>query len=254
MGLDNKEVRKFIASWVKWNLNQDINSFLESDLYHKLRKVLGKKISTFFNSKEFRSIIYELAEKTLNDNEKHGKTFKKILPHGFENSLKVLVYNKSPQIASAIKRYINDIKFKNLVKSEVNKLLVSLNPMVAKFINGDSIQTKIMNSLNSFFDNTDNIMNIVTFLNNKIDDAGNKQLSELLNYMPYEGKSDIVKAAADSILNLFNSKEFIKNVQILVYNNILAYDTIGNFMNAMGFSEEELLHIIDKNIVKYLDL
>lgn len=252
--MDNNEVRKLISDWIKWNLNKDIRSFLKSDFYHDLRKILEKKISVFLNSKDFRNIVYSLAEKTLHENEKRGKTFNNILPAGFENSLKVLVYNKSPEIASSIKLYINDGKFKNMVKNEVNKLLVSLNPMVAKFINGDNIQIKIMNSLNSLIDNTDNMMNIVMFLNSKIEDAGDKPISEVLNYMPYEGKNDMVKALADSILNLFNSREFIKSVENMIYKNILSYGTIGSFMNSIGFSEQELLLLIDKNIGKYLNL
>mgnify|MGYP000903908540 CR=1 FL=1 len=252
--MDNNEIRKFISDWIKWNLNKDIRFFLKSDFYHDLRKVLEKKISAFLNSKDFRDIVYSLAEKTLHENEKSGKTFNSILPQGFENSLKVLVYNKSPEIASSIKLYINDIKFKTMVKNEVNKLLVSLNPMVAKFINGESIQAKIMNSLNSFIDNKDNMMNIVMFLNSKIDDAGNKPISQVLNYIPYDGKNHMVKALADSILNLFNSREFIKSAEDMIYKNILSYGTIGNLMKSIGFSEEELLLAIDKNIGKYLSL
>lgn len=251
--MDNNEIRKFISGWLKWNLNQDIRSFLKSDFYHELIKVLKKKISVFFNSEDFRNIVYRLAENTLYENEKRGKTFNNILPAGFENSLKVLVYNKSPEIASSIKLYINDTKFKSMVKSEVNKLLVSLNPMVAKFINGESIQAKIMNSLNSLLDNTDNMMNIVMFLNSKIDDAASKPIGEMLNYMPHEGKSDMIKAVTDSILNLFNSKEFIKSMENMIYKNILSCGTIGNFMSSIGFSEKELLLIVDKNIGKYLN-
>lgn len=254
MGLDNKEIRKFISSWIIWNLNEDTKSFLKSDLYKKLRNELSKKICIFLNSNEFRNNIYQLAEETLKENEKRGKTFKQILPSGFENSLKVLVYNKSPEIAAVIKGYINDIKFKSMIRTEINKLLVSVNPMVAKFINGDSIQVKIMNSLNGFFDNNDNIISVVMLLNNKIDDANNKPIKEVLDYMPYEGKNAIVKATVDSVLNLFSCKEFIKNIENQIHNKMLCYSTIGDLIKSIGLSEEELLNIIDKNVSKYISL
>jgi hypothetical protein len=96
LGLDNKEIDKIILGFVVWNLNQDTKKIVESNLYKNFRYELSNKICNFINSKQFRNIAYEFAEQALSGNEKSGKTVKQVLPSGFENSLKVLIYNKSP--------------------------------------------------------------------------------------------------------------------------------------------------------------
>lgn len=252
--MDNKEINKIVSGWIQWNLNQDIKKIVESNLYKNFRHELINKICDFINSKQFRNIAYEFAEHEFNENEKHGKTVKQILPIGFENSLKVLIYNKSPEITITIKNFINGAKFKNMIKNEINKFLVSLNPMVAKFVNGDSIQVKIMNSLNSYFDSTENIMNIVMLLNDKIDETSNKPLRDISDYMPYEGKNLMIKATVDFILNLCENAEFIKKVEHLIDKNIISYGTIKKLLKNIGLKDEELLVALQKNISAYLSL
>jgi uncharacterized membrane protein YheB (UPF0754 family) len=250
--LDSKEQSEIILGWIKWNLNQDINGLVESDLYKSFRNELRNKICDFINSKQFRNIAYEFAEHAFNENEKQNKTAKQVLPIGFENSLKVLIYNKSPEITMTIKNYINNVKFKNMLKNEINKFLVNLNPMVAKFVNGDNIQVKLMSSLNSYFDSPENIMSIVTLLNDKIDETSNKPLRQITDYMPYEGKNSMIKATVDSILDLCKNAEFIKRVGYQIDNNILSYGTIKKLLKNIGLKDDKLLDTMQKNINEYL--
>lgn len=253
-GLDSKEIDKIILGWVVWNLNQDTKKLVESDLYKNIRNELSNKICAFINSKQVRNIAYEFAEQVLNENEKNGRTFKQILPIGFENSLKVLIYNKSPEITITIKSYINSGKFEKIVKKEINKFLVNVNPIVGKFINAESVEEKIMSSLNSYFDNTENIMNIVTIVNDKIDDINDKSLSEISDYLPYEGKKSMVIATVDSILNLCKDEKFIKKVEHVIDSNILSLDTIESLLKSIGIKDHKLLDSIHKNIKEYLRL
>ena len=252
--LNSKEIDKIILGWVVWNLNQDTKKIVESDLYKSFRYELSSKICEFINSKKFRNIAYEFTEQVLKENEKNGKTFKQILPTGFENSLKVLIYNKSPEITITIKNYINDTKFEKIVKKEINKFLLNVNPLVGKFINSESIEEKIINSLNSYFDDTDNIMNIVTIVNDKIDKINNKPLKQILDYLPYEGKKSMVKATVDSILNLCKDEKFIIKVEHILDNSIISFGTTGNLLKNIGIKDQKLLIVLHKNISKYLKL
>lgn len=254
MGLDNKEIDKIMLGWANWSLNQSTKKIVELDLYKSFRHELSNKICSFVNSQQFRNIAYEFSEHALNESEKSGKTFKQILPNGFENSLKVLIYNKSPEITATIKNYINSTKFEKTVKNEINKFLSNVNPIVGKFVNGDSVQGKIMSSLNSYFDNTENIMNIVKIINEKIDQSNNKSIREISDYLPYEGKKSMVKATVDSILNLCNDAKFIEKVERLIDNNILSYGTTKNLLGNIGVKDDKLLDAMHKSIGEYLSL
>ena len=254
MGLDKKEIDKIMLGWVVWNLNQDTNKIVESDLYKSFRYELSSKICNFLSSKQFRNIAYEFAQHVLDENEKSGKTLKQVLPNGFENSLKVLIYNKSPEITAAIRDYINSTKFETTVKKEISKFLSGVNPIVGKFVNGDSVQAKIMSSLNSYFDNTDNIMNIVKIVNDKVDQANNKPIREITDYLPYEGKKSMINAVVDAILNLFKNEKFVKKVEDIIDSNILSYKTTQKLLNDIGINNDKLLDAMHKSIAQYLSL
>ena len=102
--LDNQGAEKLVLGWVKWILNTKIEEMLEVSLYKNFTSSMSEKVVVFVNSTEFRNIAYEFTEDILKENEKSGKSIKEFLPKGIENNLKVLVYNKSPQIAVSIDR------------------------------------------------------------------------------------------------------------------------------------------------------
>jgi hypothetical protein len=146
------------------------------------------------------------------------------------------------------------MKFEKTLKKEVNKFLANVNPLVGKFLNSDSLHVKIINSLNSYFDNTENIMNIVMIVNEKIDQGNNKPIREISDYMPYEGKKSMVKAAVDSVLNLNKDAKFVKKVEHLIDNNILSCGTFENLLKNIGIKDDKLLDVMHKSISQYLNL
>lgn len=224
--------------------NYSMENFIETKLYFVLSKFAIDNFKKSILSDELQKKIYSLAEEEFRILEDGNKTFREVLPDGFENSLKVLTYNKAPDIAETIKDYLKQESFKVKVKNEINKFISGLNPMVAKFVNTENIYNKIMASIFNHMDNQENTMNMVMLINDKIDVLADKSVNEITAYIPYEGKKNIIKAFVDSIqgniVKAIDGEEFSESFKA----SLLSYHTLGEFLDKLGLEEKDFLKII----------
>jgi hypothetical protein len=245
------EKERIIKEFLQNILKCDLQNILVDEMFLDVKSAIGIKFKEVVKSEEIRSIIYKFAEKRMVQIEKEDKTLKEVLPKGFENNLKVLIYNKGPEIMEGIKGLINDDSFKKKVESEIKKFLASMNPMVSKFINVDNLYNKFMTATFSFIENPETMMTVVMAINKKIDDGSLKSISEFTNYIPYEGKVSILRTYVDAFLNILNEECFIKSIQEKIEIEILKYENIMQLLNSIGINEEKLIDKLLKSCLKY---
>jgi hypothetical protein len=125
--------------------------------------------------------------------EKSDKTLKEVLPQGFENMLKVYIFNNRENIISFLKGIVNNPNFKKKIAQEIVKFTSNMNPMMAKFVNVDSMQVKILDGINGYLRDENNVYKIMELINEGIDKVKDKKASEVLMYIPYEGKKELVR-------------------------------------------------------------
>ena len=236
------ENQSIIKEFIKTILDSELKDLLKDEMYTEVKNNLIKKSKDFFLSEQVKSILYEFAETRIVEIEKEQKTFKEVLPKGFENSLKVLAYNKGPEIMKLIQEFINDEKFKEKIKLEINKFVQGLNPMVSKFIKADSINNKIFTSLSSYFEDPENMMTIVMEINNKIDEGSNKAVSEITKYIPYEGKISFIRGFVDILVDSIIAENVIKSFVDNIEKEVIKQGTLGQLLNTLGISEEKIFN------------
>lgn len=125
--------------------------------------------------------------------EKSDKTLKEVLPQGFENMIKVYIFNNRENIISFLKDIVNNPNFKKKISEEIVKFTSSMNPMMVKFINVDSMQTKVIDGINGYLQDQNNVYKIMELINGAIDKTKDKRAAEVLMYIPYEGKKELVR-------------------------------------------------------------
>ncbi|MBE6066765.1 MAG: hypothetical protein E7211_03550 [Clostridium lundense] len=125
--------------------------------------------------------------------EKSDKTLKEVLPQGFENMIKVYIFNNRDNIISFLKGIVNNPNFKKKISEEIVKFTSNMNPMMAKFINVDSMQTKVVEGINGYLQDQNNVYKIMELVNEGIDKFKDKRAAEVLMYIPYEGKKELVR-------------------------------------------------------------
>lgn len=232
--MDIKEsiLKELINNISKYN----VCDILQDELYIEIKNSVKAKFKDFILSDDIKNMIYKLAEEKMIKIEKDDKTIKELLPQGFENSIKVLVYNKGPEITQTVKKFINDEKFKGKIKEEIIKFTSGVNPMIAKFVNADSIYIKLISSINRYIDSPENTMNIVMTINNRIDEAAGNNISTISPYIPYEGKMSFVKAFVDMVLNFITDEIFIKSFENKIEEKMLKFNTVGELLYKLSSS------------------
>lgn len=236
------EKEEIIKEFLQNIFECDIQTILKDEMFLKAEKSVAIKFREVLKSQEIREIIYKSAENRMAQIEKQGKTFKEVLPKGFENNLKVLVYNKGPEIMDSIKDLIDDVNFKKKVESEIKKFLSGMNPVVSKFVNVDNLYNKFMTATFSFIENAETMMTVVTVINKKIDDNLLNSVSEITNYIPYEGKISIIRESVDTLINILDDEYFIKSVQGRIEVDALKSKNIRELLNSIGINEGELTY------------
>ncbi|GLC28834.1 DUF445 family protein [Clostridium omnivorum] len=202
-------------------LDSEKDVFFKSQAYENLKTKMTKQILEGGHSEIFKQQLSEVINQNLQNLEKSKYTLSEILPPSFTNSIKVYIYNESPKIIATIKEFINNPKTQRKLKEEISKSINGFNPMVAKFINANSIHAKVMEGINSYFDNQSNIMNIITSINSGIDNFMKKEISEFFIYFPQEGKNALAESLCSTIIENIFTESFVSSTIIRLEQNIL---------------------------------
>lgn len=172
--------------------------------YSESKEEFTKDLMKILNHEEVSKVMLETFMGKVENLEKSNNTLKEIIPPIFVNSLKVYVFNNKDEISSFIKKSLKDEKVKLKIKDYIKtKVISNMNPMVAKFINADTIYNKIMDGILEYLEDPNSSFEMVNTICKGIDLLMNKNASEVLVYLPQEGKKQLV----ESILSAF-TKEF----------------------------------------------
>ena len=207
------------------------NDFFQSYAYKSLEETLYNTIKNFGNSLKFKNSLYAIFDKKFTDIEKSNCTFSKLIPTTFTNSLKVYVYNNKDTFAISIKALLNSKKVQDKIKNEIIKAIDSLNPMASKFVNGDKIYYKISSGINSYFDNQENLMDMVMMINGSIDKLMQRNVSDFTSYLPREGRNSLIDAFCAAIISNLFTDETINKVILSMKEKLNDETFIKNFIN-----------------------
>lgn len=230
------------------------NDFFQSSAYKNLEETLYNTIKNFGNSLKFKNSLYAIFNKKFTDIEKSNCTFSKLIPTTFTNSLKVYVYNNKDTFAISIKALLNSKKVQDKIKNEIIKAIDSLNPMASKFVNGDKIYYKINTGINSYFDNQENLMDMVMMINGAIDKLMQRNVSDFTSYLPVEGRNSLIDAFCTAIISNLFADETINKVILSMKEKLNDETFIKNLINTNHKTFSDLIDdLSDKYYGKILE-
>lgn len=204
-------VKNVFKNELKTILVSNKEEFFQSKAYKKLEETLHVKIKSFGNSSECKNYLYSILNNKFKNIEKSNYTFLELIPTTLTNSLKVYVYNNKDAIATSIKTFLNSKKVQNKIKNEITKAVSTLNPLASKFFSGDKIYYTINTGINSYFDNQENLMDMVMMINGILDKIMQENIADFFTYFPVEGKNSIIDVFCNVIItNLFSDETIIK--------------------------------------------
>ena len=240
--INEEDVKQGIAKYANAQIMLELaakpQAICDSELYISIKNKVVSAAIDYKDSENFYQEIQKILEEKVNELKVLDKNFEEVIPKGITNNVKVYVYGKRYDIAMAIKKIMEEEKNRQKLRQIVGETIsTKLSPMIAMFMNADSIFEKVVTGINEFLDDERNHNDIALIINDIIDKLLKNSIASVLSEMPKEGIDDGIK----SLISLFTTKVIDKK---LIKNT---FDKLeGNFNNYISIEE-----MLDKTGIDY---
>jgi len=237
--INEEEVKKGIAQYTYAQIMSKLEAkpqiISESKLYNIIKNKLLDSAIEYKDSKDF----YKSIQKVLKDNIEKlvilDKNFGEIIPKGITNNVKVYVYGKRYNIAMEIKKILKEEKNSQKLRQIVGETIgTKVSPMVAMFMNADSIYEKVVVGIDEFLDDSENHNDIALIINDIIDKLLNNSINSVISELPKEG----IHNSIEPLINLLTTKvvdeKLIRDTFNKVEDNFNNYISIGELLEKTG--------------------
>lgn len=244
-------IAKYANAQIMLELKAKPQAICESKLYNSLKdKVLNAAIE-YKDSEKFYEEIQKILEEKVEELKVLDKTFEEVIPKGITNSAKVYVYSKRYNIAMEIKKMMKEEKNRQKLRQIVKETIsTKLSPMIAMFMNADSIYEKVVTGIDEFLDEEKNHDDIAIIINDIIDKLLKSSISSVLSELPKEGTQDGMK----SLISLFTTKivdeKLIRNTLDKLESNFNNYMSIETMLEKTGIDYKNAIEEFIKNRIE----
>lgn len=237
-----KDVEDIILDSIKKEISKNPTSILESEFYKKIRVALIRKADAYKDSSEFNTKIQQIIGSKIKELSNLDKTLEEVIPISVVSTIKVYVYSKNYDIAMSIKDMLKEERIKEKLKSTIMGMVGSnLNPMIAMFLNPDTIYDKLSIAVDEELDKEDTQKEVALFINDVIDKLLKNKVSEIISVASEEEKERNTKLLSDTIINKVIGNNLIKEIFDSLENKIKDNESIDNMLSAISINSEDLI-------------
>jgi len=248
-----KGIAKYAYSQLMLKLEAKPQTICESELYNSIKnKVLDLAIE-YKDSEGF----YKEIQKILKDNIAKlvilDKNFDEIIPNGITSNVKVYVYGKRYNIAMEIKKLLKEEKNSQKLRQIVSETIgTKVSPMVAMFMNADSIYEKVVVGIDEFLDDTENHNDIALIINDIIDKLLKNSVNSVISELPKEG----IDNSIEPLIKLFTTKivdeKLIRDTFNKIEDNFNNYISVEELLKKTGIDYKNLIEELIKSQIQVM--
>ena len=244
-------IAKYTYAQIMLELTVKPETICKSELYNSIKnKVLNVAIE-YKDSEKFYQEIQKILKENLAKLVVLDKNFDEVIPKGLTNNVKVYVYGKRYNIAMEIKKIMKEEKNSQKLRQIVGETIsTKLSPMIAMFMNVDSIYEKVVTGINEFLDDEKNHNDIALMINDIIDKLLKNSISSVLSELPKEGIDD----AIDPLINLFTTKvvdeKLIRNTFDTLEDKFNNYISIEALLERTGIDYKNAIEELIKSRIE----
>jgi len=252
--INEEDVKQGIAKYAKTQIMLELTAkpqaIYESELYNSIKsKVLNAAIE-YKDTENFYGEIEKILEEKVNGLKVLDKNFEEIIPKEITNNLKVYVYGKRHDIASEIKKAMKEEKNRHKLREIVVEVITTkITPMIAMFMNVDTVYEKVVTGINEFLDDDKNHNDIASIINDIIDKLLQNSISGVFSEISIDGINEGIKP----LINLFTTKIVDEKLIRCIFEKIEGkfnnYKSIQELLEKTGIDyENEIENIIKSRI------
>ena len=255
--ISEEDVKQGILKYANMQIMSELNAkpqaICESELYASIKDKVFNIAIKYKDSEDFyreiHNIVYEKADELKGLN----KNFEEVIPKGIVSNVKVYVYGKKYDIAIAIKKIMKEEKNRQKLREIVKETIsTKLSPMIAMFMNADSIYEKVVTGINEFLDDEKNHSDIALIINDIIDKLLQNSISNVISELPREGIDDGIK----SIINLFTTRvvdeKLIRSIFEKIEGKFNGYISIEELLEKTGIDYKNAIEGFIKNRIEVM--
>lgn len=245
---------KYIGDYIEENLNKSTEVLTESSIYNRISEKILSAALEYKNNDKIGEKLNNVLMEELKNLEGGSKKIKDIIPQSAINNLKVYMYNRKDNICDSIGEILNSekaqIKIKEIIEEAISK---NLNPMIAMFLNKESLHEKAMVILNDFMEKEENKQEVIVLLGEIVDKILEKDVSDILVNSSEEGKEETVRVIGSLICDKFVTEENIRSLEKTFKDKINGNNNIRNIVIKLNKEYSEHLNkFIHKKIEEFL--
>lgn len=250
-----KNLKSIIIVEFKNTLFSKREDLLQGENYRIVRNSIKINLYKAMKAQSFREQLNSFIDNSLKSLEDSNQTIESIVPPAVINGLKVYIYNHKDELVETLKKFLSSDDIDQKIQQEIKNVLGGISPMASRFVNPNNLFTKFKSGINDYLDNSKNIMEIITMINNQLDGFTKKKLSDFTAYFPTESKNTLVNSISKGVIDKILSEEFldaaIDKVEEVLFNALESIE--GNEENSFSRFDEILSSFLDSFYDKLLD-
>jgi uncharacterized membrane protein YheB (UPF0754 family) len=223
-----------IEAYITEELKISPKKILETKYIVNLKSGILNKLETIKNSEEFNTKLNNYINEKLSELESSEKTVDEIVPEGILEGIKSYIYSNREDISSGIGEMLKEPDIENRIKQVISSIISSnLSPMIAMFINPDTIYGKLSTALQEYLLEDENQRNVVMTINQTFDRIVKKDVAEILSSVDDENKENNIKEITQLIINKILTKDLFEDIMENIKIKFNEFESLDDFIRSV---------------------
>lgn len=233
------------------SINVPLYDYFSSEKGRNIKDTLIKEVSLSLESNSFKENINKVIKEKINNKIESNEKVKEVIPEDMLDMGKTYAYNHRGEIVNEIKTFIQKKDMEDNIKDILTDAIRNkLNPMVAMFINVDSLYEKAMPIILENLEKEKFKMQLISFINKEIDKIKEKEVSEILSELSLEEVEKLQNTFSHMIQSKILNEKLVKNLLNTLEDELHKNEvTIEDLCNKLKINGKEIYtNLYDKII------
>lgn len=250
---DKSKIEDMVIHVIKKEVLKSPSVILNKEEYVKIIKNIENKISDYKECPEFKNVLSGLINGKFKELQNSNKKLNEIIPLSVISTIKVYIYNKNYDISMSIKEILKDDKISKKIKEAIKDIIGSnLSPMVAMFLNADTLYEKISSVIEQELDKEETQRNVALFIKDLFDKILEKKASNIFSSIGEKGIEEFTKETCTLINKNIINKNNIHGIFEFLEKKIKSKDSIEEILVQLDLKYEEIIRKFIKDKVEYI--
>lgn len=239
----------FIKGKIGSFLSNNPDIILQNESFLLIKNRLVDEAGKYLDSEELRIKASQIISKKINGLDGNEVTLEEIIPESVLGTIKVQIYNKKYEIACEIKNILKQDKTQDKIKEAISNVISSkLNPMIAMFVNTNTIYEKVVPVVDEMLETEDTQNEIAQAIINSIDKLLKNKVSDILSNVSEEAENQNIRSIIDVVFDKFVNEQIAISAYEKIESKIRQNESIEILTNNI---DVDLNKVISEFIIKY---